>query len=189
MNGKLSNVIIFAVGAAIGSAVTWKLLKTKYEQIANDEINEMREEYRDRLEALDAWEDTEEYFGQAPGTATTAPVNPDLKEYVRTITESDYNYEDKEDEDMVDKPYVISPDEFGDLDYDMITLCYFEDGAITDDQENLVEDPYGIIGIDPLQHFGEYEKDSVHVRNDALQCDYEILRDTRNYYDIHPEED
>ena len=32
----LSNIVIFAVGAAIGSAVTWKLLKTKYEQIAQE---------------------------------------------------------------------------------------------------------------------------------------------------------
>ena len=37
------NVLIFAAGAAIGSAVTWKLIKTKYEQIANEEIESVKE--------------------------------------------------------------------------------------------------------------------------------------------------
>lgn len=33
----------------------------------------------------------------------------------------------------------------------------------------------------PLNHFGEYEKDSVFVRSDPKRCDYEILRDLRSY--------
>ena len=31
----LNKAIIFAIGAAVGSVVTYKLVKTKYEQIAN----------------------------------------------------------------------------------------------------------------------------------------------------------
>lgn len=45
MNKKLFGVIMFAVGAVVGSAVTWKVVKTKYEQIANEEISSVREEY------------------------------------------------------------------------------------------------------------------------------------------------
>ena len=45
MSEGLKNTIIFAVGAAVGSAVTWKLLKTKYEQIANEEIASVKETY------------------------------------------------------------------------------------------------------------------------------------------------
>ena len=33
MNQKIVNVLIFAVGAAIGSAATWKFVKDKYEKI------------------------------------------------------------------------------------------------------------------------------------------------------------
>ena len=43
MKDTLNNVLIFAVGAAIGSAVTWKLLKTKYERIAQEEIDSVKE--------------------------------------------------------------------------------------------------------------------------------------------------
>ena len=45
MSEGLKNTIIFAVGALVGSAVTWKLLKTKYEQIANEEIASVKETY------------------------------------------------------------------------------------------------------------------------------------------------
>lgn len=37
-----------------------------------------------------------------------------------------------------------------------------------------------IVG-DGLEHFGEYEEDSVFMRNDAKRCDYEILRDLRTF--------
>ena len=43
MKTTLSNFIIFATGAAIGSVVTWKIVKTKYEQIAKEEINSVKE--------------------------------------------------------------------------------------------------------------------------------------------------
>ena len=40
------------------------------------------------------------------------------------------------------------------------------------------------IGKDSLTHFGEYEDDSVFVRNDRLKVDYEILMDQRGYADV-----
>lgn len=41
-----------------------------------------------------------------------------------------------------------------------------------------------LLGIDSLNHFGEYEDDSVFVRNDARKCDYEILLDQRTYSEV-----
>ena len=40
-------------------------------------------------------------------------------------------------------------------------------------------------GEDTLTHFGEYEDDSIFVRNDELKIDFEILRDERNYTDVY----
>ena len=56
---------------------------------------------------------------------------------------------------------------------------YIDDEPLTDDQ---IED---LIGEDSLSHFGEYEDDSVFVRNDRLRTDYEILADTRRYGDVY----
>jgi hypothetical protein len=49
---------------------------------------------------------------------------------------------------------------------------------------DVIDDVEHTIGADSLTHFGEYEDDSVHVRNDRLECDYEILRDYRKFSDI-----
>ena len=84
-------------------------------------------------------------------------------------------------------PRIISPDEFGDQDgYDKVSLTYYSDGTVTDDDdramnENEVEET---IGKDSLTHFGEYEDDSVFVRNDRLKADYEILMDQRTYAEV-----
>ena len=45
MKSTLNNVLIFAVGAAIGSAATWYFVKTKYERIAQEEIDSVKEEF------------------------------------------------------------------------------------------------------------------------------------------------
>lgn len=42
------------------------------------------------------------------------------------------------------------------------------------------------IGSDALNHFGEYEDDSVFVRNETLDKEYEILMDTRRFSDVYP---
>ena len=85
-----------------------------------------------------------------------------------------------------DKPYVISPDDFDEMDdYETETLMYYEDDVLTDDGGNIITDVEKLIGKDSLSHFGEYEDDSVFVRNDKLKTDYEILADGRNYYDVY----
>lgn len=52
MNRKLFNVILFAVGAATGAAVTWKVVKTKYELIAQEEIDSVKKEYSHLMQTM-----------------------------------------------------------------------------------------------------------------------------------------
>ncbi len=85
----------------------------------------------------------------------------------------------------IEKPYVISPDVFGDADgYDVVSLNYYADGVLTDDWGDIIGNVDDIVGEESLTHFGEYENDSVFVRNDRLKTDYEILKDERNFSDI-----
>lgn len=83
------------------------------------------------------------------------------------------------------KPYVISPDEFGEFeDYERISLSYYADQILADEDDEKVEDVDNVVGLESLTHFGEFEDDSVFVRNDRLKCDYEILLDQRTYSDV-----
>ena len=101
--------------------------------------------------------------------------------------------EEKEEVDNVERPYVIEPRYFDEYDdYNTINLTLYADGVLVDDSSNEpVEDVDETVGLDNLDHIGDYEEDAVHIRNDKLRCDYEILCDTKKYSEIcpHPAED
>ena len=176
------NVLIFTAGAAIGSAVTWKFVKTKYERIANEEIESVKEFFGRGKNKEEESEEVYEVF--ADGV---------LKEAEKICEENGYtNYSNtkKEEEEMdIDAPYVITPEEFGELDdYETETLTYYKDKVLADDWDNKIENVDDLVGEESLTHFGEYEEDSVYVRNDTTKTDYEILLDERNFSDVRPME-
>ena len=188
----LINFLMFTAGAAIGSVVIWKLIDEKYKKLAHDEIEEVRKYYKSKVTP-----ETKEKPTEIDGSTTVAG-QIDLVEYAEMLNEHGYtNYTNDEIKEMssVKRPYVIKPEEFGEIDYyDTETLYYYADGVLTDDGGNPIEDVDGMVGLDSLDHFGDYEDDSVHVRNDAKKTDYEILRDLGNYsddadYDPHSAED
>ena len=90
----------------------------------------------------------------------------------------------------MDRPYVIPPEDFGDvdIDYETKSLVMYADGVLVNEYGAIIEDVDNLVGKDSLNHFGEYEDDSVFVRNDRLKTDFEILLDNRNYKDISEEE-
>lgn len=181
---KSRGFVAFIFGAAVGSAVTWLYIKNKYEQIAQEEIDSVKEVFSKR-------EPTQGEYGVRERRAHTMD-KPDMAEFVTKVKESGYtNYTDvvKEKEPKTGtkegKPYVIAPEEFGEEDeYDTISLTYYSDRVLVDDDDELVEDVEDVVGLESLESFGEYEDDSVFVRNDRLKCDYEILLDQRQYSDV-----
>lgn len=178
-NGTLSKVFVFTVGAAIGSAVTWKLLKAKYEQLAQEEIESVKE----------AFSNMPKYEGPENSEEEVAFSDKDKEEYAELVGEAGYvNYSDTtttvKEIDDVEKPYVIAPDEFGDCDYRTISLTYYEDKVLADDMDNIIDDVDDVVGLSSLDTFGQYEDDTVFVRNDRCRCDYEICLDSRTYSDV-----
>ena len=182
---KVTPLVTFVLGAAVGSAVSWYFLKDKYEQIAQEEIDSVKQVFsgRGREERIDNAVNKIEFSKNK----VEAEEDPKLINEVADILKSN-NYVNREVQDLVDeaeKPYVISPDEFGELyDYENISLTYYADKVLADDNDELVEDVDDVVGYESLSHFGEYEPDSVFVRNDRLKADYEILMDHRNYRDV-----
>lgn len=191
MNNSVKGTLLFIAGAAIGSAATWHVLKTAYERIANDEIESVRESYRRKMEETKQ-DNSEDNVDEKPSTITAEEAD----EYVgvkRKAGYTDYcgysrptNIEKgKVPEKMKpeDLPYVIPPEEFGDLDdYAQVSLTYFKDGVLADEgTADIVDDVDATVGESSLSTFGMYESDSVFVRNDRLKSDYEILADERTY--------
>lgn len=179
MSNFAEKTLVFVAGMTVGSVVTCKLVKNKYEKMAQEEINDVVEHFSKKIEATKV-EAVEE---KSRATAT----KPDLEEYYNFVTNSNYipkeNLE-KGDPATMDGPYVISPSEFDENDYDVVSYKYYADGVLTNEMDEIVEDVDSLVGSDSLNHFGEYEDDSVFVRNDRLKIDCEILLVDENYSDI-----
>ena len=63
-------------------------------------------------------------------------------------------------------------------------MTYYADGVLADDKDDPVEHPIDILGEDWKNRFGEVEADMVYVRNDNMECDYEITKDSRPYSEV-----
>lgn len=159
----MKNIYILASfmgGALVGICLGCKLAKKKYEQIANEEIESVVHEFKNREEKRKQEEAEAPKQTQKPET---------IKEYVNKIHENGYS-EKKESR------YVIPPEQFGEVGYEEISLYYHSDGVLTEAETGTkVEDIDDLVGLDALNHFGEYELNSVYVRDDNEKRDYEIL--------------
>ena len=181
----INKILIFAAGVAIGSAVTWKLVKGKYKKLADEEIASVKEVWSKKHPASEGIAEACVKEGVDVDVTLQPRKNPDFKDYRAMQEIIDKN--SYKEEDYMDK-YVISPEEFGESELPSESLTYWADGVVTD-EANCVMDEDDIeetIGSDALNHFGEYEDDSVFVRNETLDKEYEILMDTRRFSDVYP---
>ncbi|MCI6805639.1 MAG: hypothetical protein MR912_08630 [Prevotella sp.] len=202
MNNKVFGAIIFTAGAVIGSLVTWKVVKTKYEDIAQEEIDSVKEEYtrlmvsmRKKLNDSVTYKDDEDDESEENrddddfDDSTITNYNEIVKSY-RSSDEEENNQNEKEGEEKeedndgvsyMEAPYVISPDDFGSIPgYNVEPLDYFADGILADGW-GVELDIAETIGEDAVNHFGDYDDDVVYVRNEQTNLEYEVTRDPRTY--------
>ena len=193
MNDKLSSVIIFCGGVFIGGFLTWDFFKTKYEKIADEEIASVKETFEHREPRPDKNYNVEEvpkgndaYINVSPGVAERIIQIIDsngYRNYSNTAIETDKKGGTADME--LKQPYVITPEQYEDnVDYTKVSLTWYNDEVLEDDWGNVL-DPDDVIGRDALKTFGQYEKDSVFVRDDDEQIDYEVLLDTRSYKETY----
>lgn len=183
----MKQLIAFVAGAALGSLATWIFVKKKYEQIAQEEIDSVKEVYSKKKPR----ENNKHDETNSDEDISSDEIEEKTEEYVDIIKTAGYSkYSDisKPKPRDPERPYVIRPEEFGDVDgYEMISLTHYSDGVLADDDdEKMADDEVDeVVGADYAEHFGEYEDDSVFIRNDKLKCDYEILLDQRKYSELH----
>ena len=172
----LKYIFVFSLGAAAGVAASWKFLKTKYEKISREEVESFKEYMANRNS-----EESDTVCEEEGNEVTKS-----FEEY-DDILEGEGYIEDKEEggSKVLNKPVVIPPDELGENEeYDIIDLVYYSDGVLTDDKCGKIEDIENTVGADFASHFGDYEPDAVHIRNDRIKCYYEILADEEKYSNI-----
>ena len=174
--------MIFLAGGAIGSVVTWTLVKTKYEQTIedkNEEILFLRDRYSNKKDIT-----VKDVVEAAVKEGMDVDIS--VQEIRDKVQELGYINEqvmkdkerEREDEEDMDRPEIIAPTESWEQDYPTLSLTYYEgDGVLANDDNEIIENVDELVGEDFADHFGEYEEDSVFVRNDKHGVYYEILRD------------
>lgn len=224
----LKGTILFAIGAALGSFVTYKVVVTKLEQEVESEIDEMREYYEDKVKEIES-----ETKGQVISKSLYDEANIELK--VKAMKDAGYTQEETEtaikaevtklnesndkkesimdyankiedlgykesdtDGDMEqnlpqtkEEPKVsnqeadieiIAPEEYGeDSSYEQVDLTYYGNHMLIDDVGNQVKNCEDYIG-DALEHFGDFEDDAVHVKNNKYKTYYEIIKTSEVYH-------
>ena len=187
MNRSISNILIFTLGAAAGAGVMWKLLKTKYENIAKEEIDEIREYYSKKNTVAENVEDAGETV-ESPKTE-----NREIRDYSDIIKKEgyvDYSEVKKEEKGEVEEsfegPVLIEEDEFADNpEYNTETFIYYADDVLADQRNNVVNTADEIVGTEYV--FAIEDEDVVYVRNDELEMYYEIIKDPGEFKDLFPE--
>ena len=96
-----NNIFVFAIGVAVGFIAAWKLAKRRYNQMSEDTYNE------------NADEDNKE-------NSIEIDVDPPKYDYSAIINETKYNTVtnkvEKGEPVIKDGPYVITSEEFGEVD-------------------------------------------------------------------------
>lgn len=174
MNRKVMDLALFIFGAAAGSALTWFLVKDHYEQKADEEIASVKEVFSKRKEKEEKVQEL----------AAKASDKPSIMEFKSTLHENGYSEQEDMKKPVTEDDYVdihlISELEFGDdEEFDTVSLTYYMDGVITDEDDEILEDAESRIGENISDYFGD--SDAVYIRNDTLRTYYEVLRDYRTY--------
>ncbi len=173
---KATVCVAFICGVAVGAGGTWQYFKKKYETQAQEEIESVKESLAKRYEKK----------------TVTIPEKPDIQTIIAERRKTEAMKKEMANilkttgytpDDAPTGTYVISPNDFGEkLEYERISLTYYADGVVTDDENEVLDDWADLVGPDFMTHFGEYEDDSVFVRNDTLKADYEILKDPSPFH-------
>lgn len=165
MNGK--TFLAFVTGAAIGAIGAWYYFNKRY----FGPVEEPEEEQPDLPKVTREPKEEE--------TDEAARI-----EYQKVAAQ----YADDEEKPRKKEPYVIPREDFNDGTMEFaVTYSYFEDGILTNEMNEVLddEDVREAIGEDFVNHFDE---DLVYIRNEHRHCDYEILREGITYNEPPEEE-
>jgi len=184
----MKQLLWFLLGAAAGSGITYVLIKDTYEQMAIEEVDEMKEYYKEKMEEKD-----EKDKGVTANIKTNIPEKPDLDVLAKEQAKSEriaYNnkYVSPEDEEVEDeapnddppdeyyyddqekydkqrkfrKPYIITGEAYDNenLHYDKLSFGYYvEDDVLVDDNEDIVTGISETVGDEALVSFGDDSDD------------------------------
>lgn len=193
-NTMIKQVLIFAAGAVAGSLATYVAMKNKCEKRIQDEVDSVKKAlYGDE-------EDSEPIPDEQDGKLYSGPITPVREEkeeqdvFKSMVRGYGYSSELEQTAEKVKTsvkkdyaPEVIPPEEYGEIEeYDQLEYTYFADCVVVDSDGDIVDgdEVEDTISFESLNHFGDYEADSVFVKNDVRHAYYAVYKDLRRHSDV-----
>lgn len=194
----LKETIIFSVGAAIGAASTYFILKDQFNKQRNEEQAQDKEYYKElysnkeEIPSVEEPKDVEIKIEDA--VMAEIEVKPGEKEpdYDDIINKLNYNQYSTKTPDMsgdprpAKKPYQISMDDYNeDVSQIKKIISYFEDDEVCmdNDTKEVLDNVAKDIGIDNLELINTEGNDEIYIRNEQLGIDYNIVSEPGSYED------
>jgi len=181
------------IGLGAGYLIANRLLETKYEKISEQEIDQMREHFRERMVARERKPDLSDLNKRIVDAGYAGPGDPNVSkppDEIRNVFESKKDSMDGWDQEAETASrehreiYVIHQDEYGDTNHEKATLSYFEgDDVLCDGHDRVIDNQTGLVGDECLDRFGHGSGDRniVYIRNERLNIDLEVIRSEKTY--------
>lgn len=195
----LKYAVAFTIGFCSGAYAMRYMLQKKYDRLVQEEIDSVKQAFSRNFTSAadnDSKVDTADASQIMPGKTAypTADIRSECEKEIKKEKYYPDEFSESHSEFLFDRvttdsdrpPYVISPDQFGEFaDYETVSLWWYADHILADENYDIIEDVDNVVGEGSLTRFGEYDDDAVHVRNERLKLDYEILLDPRTYSEAH----
>jgi len=196
----LKETIIFSVGAAIGAASTYFILKDQFDKQRNEEQARDKEYYKELYsnkeetpseKVKEKPEDVEVKIENAVMAEIDVKSGEEL-DYNDIINKLNYNQFSTKTPDMygdprpAKKPYQISMDDYNeDVSQIKKIISYFEDDGVCmdNDTKEVLDNVAKDIGIDNLELINTEGNDEVYIRNEQLGIDYNVVSEPGSYED------
>ena len=185
---------IFLGGLITGAVMTYFAMKNKCEEYIQNEIKEVKDELHNRhnddendvidVDKTEEVNDTEE-VKDTENVENHQEYNELINEYA---PENEVEINEIKRENDPRFAHIVTPEDFGSIEgYDYDSLYWHPNNVVTNNTDTEIIDSdelYNLVGMswsEIKSHFGEYEDDTVFVRNNDLKCDYEILRTIEDF--------
>lgn len=172
---KILYAVAFAAGVGTGVLISRSYFKQKYEAIADEEIDSVKEAYgifkKEAMTVIDQIDDIRDEYEKRVETYSSLSVVKD----------------DHPRDDIPDYPYEITEEDYAEteLSYDKKVLQYYiDDGILFDQDENeVVMGQTALIGEDGFEKVkNTTDTFALYFRDDTYGADYEVVRVSGSFY-------
>ena len=185
----LKSTIIFLCGVGLGAGSTYFICKSKFEQQANDEAEELKRYYTELYSNKEETVSNDEEIEEAE-EEEIVKEEPDYNDIIDKLNYNRYSTVVPNSEGQkrpAKRPYQISMDDYNtDTRQVKKIISYFEDDEVCmdNDTKEILENVAKDIGIDNLELINTEGNEEIYVRNEQLGIDYNIVSEPGSYEDF-----